>query len=74
MKCKVDQSVKRYKERLVEKVFTRTHGVDYKETLVSVAKIISIRIFPLLAVNFNWTPLQYDVKNVFWNGECEKYK
>ena len=29
VKCRVDGSVERYKARLVAKVFTQTHGIDY---------------------------------------------
>jgi len=72
VKCKVDGSVERYKARLVAKGFTQTHGIDYQETFALVAKINSIRILLSLAVNFNWTLHQYDVKNAFLNGELHK--
>jgi transposase InsO family protein len=72
VKCKADGNVERYKARLVAKGFTQTHGIDYQETFAPVAKINSIRILLSLAVNFNWTLHQFDVKNAFLNGELHE--
>ena len=62
IKCKADGSVKRYKERLVSKVFTQTFGIDYQETFASVAKINFIRVLLSLAMNYNWPLYKLDVK------------
>lgn len=72
VKCKADGSVERYKAILVAKGFTETHGIDYQETFALVSKINSIGILLSLAVNFNWTLYQYDVKNAFLYGELHE--
>ena len=66
-------SVKRYKARLVAKVFTQTYGIDYQETFAPIAKINSIRVLMSLAVISNWPLHQLDVKNAFLNGEKEVF-
>ena len=72
VKCKADGSVERYKARLIAKGFTQTHGIDYQETFALVAKMNSIRTLLSLAVNFNWLLCQFDVKNVFLNGDLQE--
>ncbi|GMF26882.1 unnamed protein product [Phytophthora lilii] len=44
------------------------YGVDYEETFAPVAKFTSIRIFLGLAVKYNLTVHQMDVKTAFLNG------
>ena len=56
---------------MVSKGFIR-HGVYYRETIALVAKINSIRILLSVAVNFDWSVYQLDVKNVFFNGDLEE--
>ncbi|TYK15005.1 cysteine-rich RLK RECEPTOR-like protein kinase [Cucumis melo var. makuwa] len=72
VKCKTDGSVERYKARLVAKGLTQIYGVDYQETFAPFAKINSIRISLSIAVNFDTPLYQFDVKNVFLNGELEE--
>jgi len=47
IKCKSDENIERYKERLVVKAFRHQYGVDFEETIALVARqeIISLVLF-----------------------------
>lgn len=51
---KVDDSIKRYKVRLVAKSFTHTYKIEYFETFVTMVKINLIGVLLSLAINSNW--------------------
>ena len=72
VKYKADGTVERYKACLVAKGFTQTYDVDYTETFAPVEKLNTIRVLLSLATNLNWPLHQFDIKNVFLNGELEK--
>jgi hypothetical protein len=61
--------VRRYKARLVAKVFHQIHGIDYDETFSLVAKTDSIRLALDIATTKGWEVHQMDVKNVFLHGD-----
>lgn len=65
IKYKVDGDIERYKARLVAKGYSQTYGIDYAETFAPVAKINTVRILLSLAVNFDWSLHQYNVKFAF---------
>ena len=50
LKYRPDESVDRYKARLVAKDFTQTYGIDYFEMFSSVTRMNSIRILFSIAV------------------------
>lgn len=52
--------------------FTQTYVVDYKEKLAYVAKMKTVRVLLLVAVNQGWSLSQMDVKNAFLHGELEE--
>ncbi len=54
LKHKADDSIKRYKAKLVAKRFTQTYGVDYQETFAPIAKMNTIRILLSCAANLEW--------------------
>ena len=68
MKYKTDDSIERYKARLVAKRYTQTHGIDYTETFSLVAKINTIRVLLSLVVNLDWPLQKFDEMNVFLHG------
>jgi len=69
VKHKADGSVEWYKARLVAKGYTQSFKVDYQETIAPVAKLNSVRVLLLLAVNQDGSFLQFDVKDVFLHGD-----
>ncbi|GKC19029.1 retrotransposon protein, putative, ty1-copia subclass [Tanacetum coccineum] len=63
----MDGKVYTYKARLVAKGYTQTHGIDYEETFLPVAKIKSIRIMLAIAAFHDYEIWQMDVKTAFLN-------
>jgi hypothetical protein len=72
MKLKTDGNIDRYKARLVAKRYTQNYNVDYTETFAPVAKLDTIRILISITASREWPLKQFDVKNVFLNGDLEE--
>jgi len=53
LKYRPNGFVDRYKSKLVAKGYTQTYGIDYFETITSVAKKNSIRILFSIVVNLH---------------------
>jgi hypothetical protein len=64
-----NNTVDRYKARLVARCFTQEYGVDYEETFALVAHLISVRALLAVAAFRHWSLCQMDVKNAFLNGD-----
>jgi hypothetical protein len=69
VKHNLDGSISRYKARLVAKRYAQTHGIDYEETFVHVAKMATMRTVITMATSRGWVLHQMDVKNAFLHGE-----
>ncbi|RDX76659.1 hypothetical protein CR513_43328, partial [Mucuna pruriens] len=65
-------NIKRYKVRLVAKVFTQKKGIDYKETFSLISSKDSFRIVMTLVAHFDLELHQMDVKTAFLNDDIDE--
>ena len=68
----VDEKVKTFKARLIEKWYKQCEGIDYQDTFSLVAMLKSICTLLAIATYFNYEIWQMDVKMVFLNRYLEK--
>jgi hypothetical protein len=69
VKLNKDNSIERFKARLVARGFLQKHGIDYQETFAAVALMKSFRILMAYAVGCGWEMSQLDVNNAFLYSE-----
>ena len=72
IKTRSDESIERYKARLVAKSFTEEYEIDYEETFALVACISSVRALLNVVSASKWDIFQMDVKNTFLNGDLSE--
>nr|GFB42980.1 hypothetical protein [Tanacetum cinerariifolium] len=68
----VEQTVIRNKSRLVVRGYRKEEGIDFKESLVSVARMEAIRIFLAYAAHKSFTVFPMDVKTAFLHGTLKE--
>lgn len=71
-KLNSDGTVVRFKVRLVVKGYSQVKGFDYTEIFLSVVRVIFIRIFFVIVVQYDYKMEYMDVKIVFFNGIFEE--
>lgn len=72
IKMNPDQSIERFKARLVVRGFSQKHGIDFAETFAPVAKYTSLRLLFGMAVQFDLHILQLDIKTAFLYGDLQE--
>nr|GEV17412.1 ribonuclease H-like domain-containing protein [Tanacetum cinerariifolium] len=69
IKYKASGEVKRYKARVVTKVFNQKEGFDYDETFSLVVKMVTVRCLIIVVVSHSFPLYQLDINNVFLYGD-----
>lgn len=67
-----NDSVMRYKSRLVALRNHQIEGLDFTEAYSPVVKPATIRMFLTLALSMNWLINQYNFNNAFLNGKLQE--
>ena len=71
-KIKIDETIDKFKIRLVVKEFTQKESINYFDTYAPVARISTIRVLIALASIYKFEIHQIDVKTAFLNGELDE--
>jgi hypothetical protein len=72
VKTRSDDSLERYKARLVARDFQQEQGHDYDETFAHVSPRSTIHTLLAMTSIREWSISQLDVKNAFLNGELHE--
>jgi Reverse transcriptase (RNA-dependent DNA polymerase) len=67
-----DDTIHRYKVRLVAKDYTQEQGLDYFDTYSPVVKLTTIRVVLTIALSNGWSLCQLDINNTFLHGDLEE--
>ena len=70
-KLKSDETIEKFKTRLVAKGFKQKEDIDFFDTFSPVTKITFIRLLIAIVAIYNLIIHQMDVKIAFLNGDLE---
>jgi hypothetical protein len=70
-KLRLDDTIERYKTRLVAKGYTQKENEDFFDTYSPVARLTTIRVLLSFAASHGLLIHQMDVKTAFLNGELD---
>jgi hypothetical protein len=71
-KLRPDDTIDKYKVRLVAKGYTQKEGEDFFDTYSPIARLTTIRVLLSLTASHGLLVHQMDVKTTFLNGELEE--
>ncbi|GJY57851.1 retrovirus-related pol polyprotein from transposon TNT 1-94 [Tanacetum coccineum] len=72
VKFKADDTIERFKARLVAKEHTHREGINYNETFAVVAIMVFVRALLAVATHHNWITKELDINNAFLHGDLHK--
>ncbi|GJX60795.1 retrovirus-related pol polyprotein from transposon TNT 1-94 [Tanacetum coccineum] len=67
-----DETIERHKARLVILGNKQVEGINYNETFAPIAKMVTVRVFFVVAAAKNWELHQMDVHNAFLHGDLHE--
>ena len=72
MMLNADDSINKYKARLIVKGYAQIFGVDCSDTFAPVARLETIRLLLAVAAQKGWKIFHLDVKFMFLNSVLEE--
>ncbi|GKC60790.1 retrovirus-related pol polyprotein from transposon TNT 1-94 [Tanacetum coccineum] len=72
IKYKSDGTIERFKARIVILGNHQVVGIDYTETFIPVAKMVTVRVFLAVVASKQWELHQMDMHNAFLHGDLEE--
>jgi hypothetical protein len=72
VKVKADNTLDRFKARLVARGFSQIYGIDYFETFAPTVRMDILRMFLAIAAKKDWELIHMDIKNAFTESHLKE--